>query len=659
MSDRRRKADIEASVEKPTPLKFNPAGFPAELKGLKQIVHWRFQRKDDNDKWSKVPRCRAKSASSTDPATWMTFDFALEYFLTRGRKNGLDGLGFVFSPDDPFAGVDLDDCRDPDTGEVDAWALPIIKTLDSYTEVSPSRTGFKIWVRGKKPPGACKVKYESGEVEVYDQGRYFAMTGHHLEGTPTTVNERGEQLAAVFLQVFGEQANEKAEDKQAGQKRRPSPSRNGHSEGGGRLSDDEVILKAGKSKQAAKFKALWGGDTSGYADDDSRADLALCCILAFWCGRDREQMDRLFRQSGLIRAKWDEQHGEETYGARTISVAIAGCDTVYERPVKVQWQPSGKKKAASASTNGQPHSEDDAAEDAEMFEAMGYGIILAYFRTHYAPVFRRGQVMHSAALGRDVKMGEACAAPGIKLVQLLTEAVDCPRSNKGPDYDSIPCFFRNWAPSAWKDMLAELPEEEASVEVVASAEDEFRGKVATALFTHASLGYRHQNDNGEWITEVQRRPLIHWCRLFVKSKWADIRGYQLWCRKDNDTGFQVALRKELFGQVQGCGDLARISATKFTRLVEAYQVGTGERVKGARVVVLAPTFLAYLEERPEADTSADRTETHAGARENEVSKCHEVSETLSAQGVSDDTLRDTSCADAQSVTQSVNEIPPY
>ena len=199
---------------KPTPLEFSPDGFPAELKELKRFTHWMFQRKDK--KWSKVPRCRSQAGSSTNPNTWMTFDYALKYFLDRGQKNGLDGLGFVFSKDDPFCGVDLDDCRDPATGEVDAWASAIVATLDSYTEVSPTGTGLKVWVRARKPPGRSKVKYESGEVEVYDQGRYFCMTGHRLEGTPATVNERDEQLAAVYLQVFGKAQS--ANDKAAGTK---------------------------------------------------------------------------------------------------------------------------------------------------------------------------------------------------------------------------------------------------------------------------------------------------------------------------------------------------------------------------------------------------------------------------------------------------------
>jgi hypothetical protein len=668
---RRRKADVESAAEKPAYLSVNPDGIPAELRELKQWVHWRAEWRTEKGgnkgKWSKVPRRRHVPASSTNPATWMRFDFALNGF----NELAPDGLGFVFSKDDPFAGVDLDDCRDPATGQLDEWAAAIVATLDSYTEVSPSGTGVKVWVRAKKPPGRNKVKYETGEVEVYDQGRYFAVTGQPVAGTPPTVNERGEQLAAVYRQVFGDQADDKKPGPSQG---RRFQGRASDSHGGaGGLSDDDVIRKAGRAKNGDKFKRLWDGDTSGHGGDDSRADLALCMMLAFWCRRDAEQMDRIFRRSGLMRDKWDEPRGESTYGRDTIARAVGNCEQVYEPPVKVKGWPLGGKRKLTAGgpassngqhppPNGQPSQEGQDAQDS-MWELMAYGIILRYFRSHYAPAFRRGQVIHSSTLGRDVKMGEACAAPGLALVKLLTEAIDCPRSGQGADIEAIPVLFRTWAKSAWVDMLGELPEEETSGVVVESAEDEFRGRVAAALLHHASLGYRYENDNGEWVTETQRRTLINWCRLFAKSRWADIRGYQVWCRHDEDTGLEVAIRKELFGQVQGCADLARMSATKFTRLAEAYQVGAGgrngQRIGGARVVLLAPEFLAYLLEHPAADATSDDTgQTHTRAREEDVEMCHGGGEDTGAQGVKRDTSGDAS-GDTSPLDVQCGNDPPF
>ncbi|HRD68272.1 MAG TPA: hypothetical protein PKY50_19250 [Candidatus Competibacter sp.] len=95
-------------------------------------------------------------------------------------------------------------------------------------------------------------------------------------------------------------------------------------------SDDEKLLsKARTASNGARFAALWSGDTSEHGGDHSAADLALCNILAFWTESDAVRMDRLFRQSGLMRPKWDEKRGESaTYGQMTIAKAIEStCET--------------------------------------------------------------------------------------------------------------------------------------------------------------------------------------------------------------------------------------------------------------------------------------------------------------------------------------------
>ena len=92
-------------------------------------------------------RCRtrptARTASSTDPATWSSFDEV----VTAYEAGGFDGIGFVFTKGDPYCGIDLDDCRDPSRVRSRPWAQAIIDELASYTEVSPSGTGVHIIVR--------------------------------------------------------------------------------------------------------------------------------------------------------------------------------------------------------------------------------------------------------------------------------------------------------------------------------------------------------------------------------------------------------------------------------------------------------------------------------------------------------------------------------
>ena len=102
----------------------------------------------------------------------------------------------------------------------------------------------------------------------------------------------------------------------------------GAATGAGSLSDDEILDRAPNAVNGQKFTRLFNGDTSAHPSQ-SEADLALCDMLAFWTGRDADQMDRLFRQSGLYRKKWDERRGRDTYGNLTIQKAIAGCREFY------------------------------------------------------------------------------------------------------------------------------------------------------------------------------------------------------------------------------------------------------------------------------------------------------------------------------------------
>lgn len=156
------------------------AKVPSELREVPQWVLWKLEEVDGRK--TKVPYTIGGSkASTTNPTTWGAFNNALEVL------NGFDeyaGIGFVFVP--PFVGVDLDKCRDPETGIVKPWAIDAITMLDSYTEYSPSKTGFHILLKGDLPAAGNR----KGPVEIYTKARYFTVTGDHVPGTPTTVNSR-------------------------------------------------------------------------------------------------------------------------------------------------------------------------------------------------------------------------------------------------------------------------------------------------------------------------------------------------------------------------------------------------------------------------------------------------------------------------------------
>jgi putative DNA primase/helicase len=147
----------------------NPDGIPDRLKVRPQWVNWRYEERDG--KLTKVPYTPAgRKASSTDLMTWSTFEKVLDAFES-GKH---DGVGFVFCSGDPFAGVDLDSCRDSETGELEEWAAEIVQKLGGYAEASPSGKGVHIIVLGKAP------NKKRGKVEAYSSERFFTMTGRAL-----------------------------------------------------------------------------------------------------------------------------------------------------------------------------------------------------------------------------------------------------------------------------------------------------------------------------------------------------------------------------------------------------------------------------------------------------------------------------------------------
>ena len=151
-----------------------PENIPFELRELPQWVTWRYELR--SDKWTKVPYDAAtgKKARPNDAETWSS----LEDSLATARARNYDGIGFVFSEDDPYCGVDLDDCMDGD-GQHVAEAQEIVDLLDSYSEVSPSGRGIKIWIKGSIPGRRHRTAKIDGfkELEVYDNARYFTVTG--------------------------------------------------------------------------------------------------------------------------------------------------------------------------------------------------------------------------------------------------------------------------------------------------------------------------------------------------------------------------------------------------------------------------------------------------------------------------------------------------
>jgi len=299
----------------------NIARIPAELRDRPQWVVWRQEMTKDG-KPTKVPyqpRRPQWKASSTKPDTWGTF----EQSLNVAKINGFGGVGYVFSPQDDYAGVDFDHCRDKDTGQLKYCAQVLIDYLSSYVEISPSGTGIHVLIRGKVPPGGnAKGLSCGGKLEMYSQGRYFTMTGAHLLGTPATTEPRQAELEGIHREIF-----EKAQDEGQDPPKDTGPLME--------LSDRELIEQAHQGAKGQEFTKLWRGDWSGY-HSQSEADAALLFRLAFWTGKDAARMDRLFRQSGLMRAKFDRPQSGSSWGALEIQKAIGKTTETYRgrRPAR-------------------------------------------------------------------------------------------------------------------------------------------------------------------------------------------------------------------------------------------------------------------------------------------------------------------------------------
>jgi primase-polymerase (primpol)-like protein len=156
----------------------NVAGIAADLAALPQWVCWKWSW--IGGRWTKVPY-NAKTggrASTSATTTWAPLGAALACM----ERNHFPGIGFVLTPDDPFVGIDLDRCRDPETGEIAAWARQIVDAFDSLTEITPSETGLRIWITTHDGllPGDAHGR-RKGPVEIYGAGRFFTVTGHRLE----------------------------------------------------------------------------------------------------------------------------------------------------------------------------------------------------------------------------------------------------------------------------------------------------------------------------------------------------------------------------------------------------------------------------------------------------------------------------------------------
>jgi putative DNA primase/helicase len=286
--------------------------FPTDLRSQRRWVAWRYVTR--RGKTMKKPL-----QSITKPPAWLSVTQACD-FVARGAA---DGVGFVLG--EGVVGIDLDDCLDLD-GTLHEIAQDAI-ALGTYIERSPSGRGLHALIRASiSEPRNIAAEGNISRHEIYDgrkgSARYLTVTGNRV-GDASGIRE-GPQAQAALDAFYAKWFSEESEWL--------APSCDAATVWAKPLEDDELVEVMFRATDGAKWRRLFEGDHSGHPSQ-SEADFQLLRKLRFYSRADRAQMDRLFRHSGLMRPKWDERRGEQTYGERTISKAIAGGGRVYRRAV--------------------------------------------------------------------------------------------------------------------------------------------------------------------------------------------------------------------------------------------------------------------------------------------------------------------------------------
>ena len=299
---------------------------PRELRECGLFCLWKYEQ-DSKGRPTKVPYNPNRPDRKADSTDAMCFS---QLPKAARMVEAFDGLGVGMFRGmlrkGELCGIDIDHCID-DQGKLTDKAQKIVDRLKwCYWEKSPSGHGLRGFglVSSDFHYDSETYYLKHGDLEIYVAGataRFLTVTGNvYREGELTDItHELLEVMQAYMRREKVSTLPETAAAEPVG------------------LPDDVIIRKAAEATNGERFRQLWSGDASGYPSD-SEADLALCNYLAFWTGKDAQRMDALFRQSGLMREKWDSRRGGSTYGADTINRAIRACKNVYS-PRKNTLQP--------------------------------------------------------------------------------------------------------------------------------------------------------------------------------------------------------------------------------------------------------------------------------------------------------------------------------
>ena len=295
----------------------NFVNIPQELKRSASFCVWKMEKR--NGRATKVPYNpkTGAMARANDVATFTDFPTAMKTYA----MGGYDGIGFRVSGD--IGAIDIDHCIREDGSLNDVASTILGMFNNAYFEKSPSGTGLRGFFKLSPDFSYDKTVYYINNrkhgLEVYLPGttnRFVTVTGDMYRAGEIT---RDDEALASVLDTF---------------MKRSTRLINSTIEPASYLDDNGVLAHASASESGDKFKALYEGNWEELYDSQSDADMALISMLAFWCGNVEEQIDRIFRTSGLMRDKWDRMTGDSTYGQITIRNAVS-TNTAMKEPQAV------------------------------------------------------------------------------------------------------------------------------------------------------------------------------------------------------------------------------------------------------------------------------------------------------------------------------------
>lgn len=392
-----------------TPEKY--AAVPDELKNSKSWLVYRLKPRADGKKKDKIPYNPINNQPTNDPKFGVSFEVACAAEIA-GKY---DGIGFYVEP--PFLVVDLDNCVDPPTGDVELYAAEIVQELRSYTEASPSGTGLHIWIRGEKPGDKCRKG-----IEMYCTRRFLTITGVHVPVTPREIREV--DITPVYEKMLrGDYLEAQTTAASASATTAPPVATNEppkiQSEGKVLTTRLELLMRGEILSSSGPFVI---GDAHGNKVEypsQSEADGALSVLLANKHGGDVEKIDADFRISSLFRKKWDEKHGTNTYGQITIASAIA----------KIQKASAPQPASASAAAPG------GQEQDAVVFTSFAdvQAVLQEWLWEGRAPIGAMAVWMGNPDVGKTLA--------ALDLVARVTRGLDFPNGvkNEFPPSDVILC----------------------------------------------------------------------------------------------------------------------------------------------------------------------------------------------------------------------------